>query len=158
MVGKPSRASVTLVTASPAAPAHDNTVAASTGEDTSKMMPKATVTATISSAAKRIHSTLRRGVRNHACDAVASKYGLLIYAMKTEMMVAGRPMTLPTFKLSGKELLVTDSFKYLGAFFADDGSMSREMDVQNVRALAAFCEFQDIWASPKLSSKQKMDV
>eukprot|EP00955_Chlamydomonas_euryale_P069495 360471-Chlamydomonas_euryale.AAC.4 len=47
-------------------------------------------------------------------------------------------MTLPIFKLSGKELLVTDSFKYLGSFFADDGSMSREMDVRNVRALAAF--------------------
>jgi len=77
-------------------------------------------------------------------------------------------MTLPTFKLCGKELLVTDSFKIqvsiytfitiLGSFFADDGSMSREMDVRNVRALAAFRQFQDIWASPKLSSKQKMDV
>eukprot|EP00955_Chlamydomonas_euryale_P118890 366565-Chlamydomonas_euryale.AAC.7 len=32
------------------------------------------------------------------------------------------------------------------------------MDVQNVRALAAFCQFQDIWASPKLSNKQKMGV
>jgi len=67
-------------------------------------------------------------------------------------------MPLPTVKLSGKELLATDSFKYLGSFFADDGSMSREMDVRNVRALAAFRQFQDIWASPKLSSKQKMDV
>eukprot|EP00955_Chlamydomonas_euryale_P118064 366517-Chlamydomonas_euryale.AAC.4 len=32
------------------------------------------------------------------------------------------------------------------------------MDVRNVRALAAFRPFQDIWASPKLSNKQKMDV
>eukprot|EP00955_Chlamydomonas_euryale_P099770 365242-Chlamydomonas_euryale.AAC.7 len=53
-------------------------------------------------------------------DALASKYGLFINASKTEIMVIGRPMTLPTFKLSGKELLVTDSFKYLGSFFADD--------------------------------------
>eukprot|EP00955_Chlamydomonas_euryale_P025390 267450-Chlamydomonas_euryale.AAC.1 len=67
-------------------------------------------------------------------------------------------MTLPTFKLSGKELLVTDSFKYSGSVFADDGSMSRETDVPNVRALAAFCQFQDIWASLKLSNKQKTDV
>eukprot|EP00955_Chlamydomonas_euryale_P084474 363970-Chlamydomonas_euryale.AAC.5 len=67
-------------------------------------------------------------------------------------------MTLPTFKLSDKELLATDSFKYLGSFFANEGSMSREMDVRNVRALAAFRQFQDIWASPKLSNKQKMDV
>eukprot|EP00955_Chlamydomonas_euryale_P064851 359093-Chlamydomonas_euryale.AAC.7 len=44
-------------------------------------------------------------------DAVASKYGRFIDAAKTEVMVVGRPMTLPTFKLSGKELLVTDSFK-----------------------------------------------
>eukprot|EP00955_Chlamydomonas_euryale_P041347 351960-Chlamydomonas_euryale.AAC.4 len=36
--------------------------------------------------------------------------------------------------------------------------MSRETDVRNVRALAAFCQFQDIWASLKLSNKQKMDV
>eukprot|EP00955_Chlamydomonas_euryale_P050367 354542-Chlamydomonas_euryale.AAC.4 len=57
-------------------------------------------------------------------------------------MVVGRPMTLPTFKLSGKELLVADSFKYLGSFFADDGSMSRKMDVRNVRALAAFRHFK----------------
>ena len=91
-------------------------------------------------------------------DAVASKYGLFINAAKTEIMVVGRPMTLPTFKLSGKELLVTDSFRYLGSFFADDGSMSREMDVRNVRALAAFRQFQDIWASPKLCTKRKMDV
>eukprot|EP00955_Chlamydomonas_euryale_P045597 353185-Chlamydomonas_euryale.AAC.1 len=88
-------------------------------------------------------------------DAVASKYGLFINAAETEIMVVRRPMTLPTFKLSGKELLVTDSLKYLGSFIADDRSMSREMDV---RALAAFCQFQDIWASPKLSNKQKMDM
>eukprot|EP00955_Chlamydomonas_euryale_P034173 349707-Chlamydomonas_euryale.AAC.2 len=67
---------------------------------------------------------------------------------QTEIMVVGQPITLPTFKLSGKELLVTDSFKYLESFFADDGSMRTEMDVRNVRALAAFCQFQDIWASP----------
>eukprot|EP00955_Chlamydomonas_euryale_P079459 363302-Chlamydomonas_euryale.AAC.12 len=73
-------------------------------------------------------------------------------------MVVGRSMTLPTFKTSGKELLVTDTFKYLGSFFADDGSLSREMDVRNVHALAAFRQFQDTWASPKLSNKQKMDV
>eukprot|EP00955_Chlamydomonas_euryale_P103589 365507-Chlamydomonas_euryale.AAC.6 len=66
-------------------------------------------------------------------------------------------MALPTFKFSGKELLVTDSFKYLGSVFAGDGSINREMDVCNVRALAAFRQFQDIWASPKLSNKQKMD-
>eukprot|EP00955_Chlamydomonas_euryale_P048636 354041-Chlamydomonas_euryale.AAC.6 len=47
-------------------------------------------------------------------------------------MVVGRPMTLPIFKLSGKELLVTNSFKHLGSVFADVGSMSREMDVRNV--------------------------
>eukprot|EP00955_Chlamydomonas_euryale_P104302 365555-Chlamydomonas_euryale.AAC.22 len=35
--------------------------------------------------------------------------------------------------------------------------MSRGMDVQNVRALATFCQFQDIRASPKLSNKQKID-
>eukprot|EP00955_Chlamydomonas_euryale_P012451 134098-Chlamydomonas_euryale.AAC.1 len=29
------------------------------------------------------------------------------------------------------------------------------MDVRNVRALAAFRQFQDMWASPKLSNKQK---
>eukprot|EP00955_Chlamydomonas_euryale_P075345 362292-Chlamydomonas_euryale.AAC.6 len=70
-------------------------------------------------------------------------------------MMVGRPITLPTFKLSGKELLVIDSFKYVGSFFADDGSMSREMDVC---ALAAFRQFQDTWASLKLSIKQKMDA
>eukprot|EP00955_Chlamydomonas_euryale_P042249 352242-Chlamydomonas_euryale.AAC.4 len=32
------------------------------------------------------------------------------------------------------------------------------MDVQNVRALAAFHRFQDIWTSPKLGTKRKMDV
>eukprot|EP00955_Chlamydomonas_euryale_P107719 365796-Chlamydomonas_euryale.AAC.17 len=50
-------------------------------------------------------------------------------------------------KLSGKELLVTDGFKYLGSFFADDESMSREMDVWNVHALAIICQFQYIWDS-----------
>eukprot|EP00955_Chlamydomonas_euryale_P048798 354078-Chlamydomonas_euryale.AAC.4 len=45
-------------------------------------------------------------------DSIAMKYGLFINAAKTEIMVVGRPMTLPTFKLSGKELLVTDTFKY----------------------------------------------
>eukprot|EP00955_Chlamydomonas_euryale_P090662 364560-Chlamydomonas_euryale.AAC.6 len=68
-------------------------------------------------------------------DAVASKNGFL-KAAKTEIRVVGRPMTLPTFKLSGKDLLITDSFKYLGAFVADDGLMSREMDVRSVCALA----------------------
>jgi len=34
-----------------------------------------------------------------------------------------------TSKFSGKELLVSDSFEYLGSFFADFGSMSREMYV-----------------------------
>eukprot|EP00955_Chlamydomonas_euryale_P029104 306706-Chlamydomonas_euryale.AAC.1 len=32
------------------------------------------------------------------------------------------------------------------------------MDVRNVRALAACRQLQDIWASPKLSNKQNMDV
>eukprot|EP00955_Chlamydomonas_euryale_P102296 365410-Chlamydomonas_euryale.AAC.4 len=32
------------------------------------------------------------------------------------------------------------------------------MDVHNFRAQAASRQFQDIWASPKLSIKQKMDV
>eukprot|EP00955_Chlamydomonas_euryale_P063458 358672-Chlamydomonas_euryale.AAC.5 len=73
-------------------------------------------------------------------------------------MVIGRPMTLPTFKLSGKQLLVTESFKYVGSFFADDGSTSRVIDVRNVRAMIAFRQFQDIWASPKLNNKQKMYV
>eukprot|EP00955_Chlamydomonas_euryale_P115185 366333-Chlamydomonas_euryale.AAC.11 len=48
-------------------------------------------------------------------DAVALKYGLFIYTAKTEIIMIGQPMTLPTFKLSGKELRVTDSFK-LGVF------------------------------------------
>eukprot|EP00955_Chlamydomonas_euryale_P071365 361052-Chlamydomonas_euryale.AAC.1 len=74
-------------------------------------------------------------------DAIASKYGLLINEAKTEIMVVGRIMPLPTFKPSGKELLVTDGSKYLGSFFADDGSMSREMHVRNVCALVAFCQF-----------------
>eukprot|EP00955_Chlamydomonas_euryale_P045098 353069-Chlamydomonas_euryale.AAC.6 len=56
--------------------------------------------------------------------AVASKYGLSTNAAKTEIMVVGRPVTLSTFQLSGKELLVTDSLTYLGSFFADDGSMN----------------------------------
>eukprot|EP00955_Chlamydomonas_euryale_P041748 352101-Chlamydomonas_euryale.AAC.3 len=47
----------------------------------------------------------------------------------TEIMVVGQPMTLPKSKLSGKGLLVTDIFKYLRSFFADGGSMSRDMDV-----------------------------
>eukprot|EP00955_Chlamydomonas_euryale_P045056 353051-Chlamydomonas_euryale.AAC.3 len=59
-------------------------------------------------------------------------------------MVVGRPMTLPTFNPYGKELLLPDCFKYTGSFFADDRSMSREMVVRNVRALAAFRQFQDI--------------
>eukprot|EP00955_Chlamydomonas_euryale_P067010 359715-Chlamydomonas_euryale.AAC.3 len=50
---------------------------------------------------------------------------LLINAAKTEIVVVEQPMASPTFKLSSKELLVTDSFKYLGPFFADDWSMSR---------------------------------
>eukprot|EP00955_Chlamydomonas_euryale_P003315 35562-Chlamydomonas_euryale.AAC.1 len=73
-----------------------------------------------------------------------SKYGLHINAAKTEVVVGGRPTTLPTFKLAGKELLVTDNFKYLGSFFADDGSMKREMDVRNVRAQAEFRHFQNV--------------
>eukprot|EP00955_Chlamydomonas_euryale_P082692 363759-Chlamydomonas_euryale.AAC.11 len=52
-------------------------------------------------------------------DAAASKYRLLIYAAKTEIMVIGRPTTLPTFKLSDIELLTADGFKYLGSFFAE---------------------------------------
>eukprot|EP00955_Chlamydomonas_euryale_P074081 361935-Chlamydomonas_euryale.AAC.6 len=60
---------------------------------------------------------------------------------KDEIMVVGRRVTLPLFKLSGKELLVTDSLTYLRSFFVDDGSMSRDMDVRNVHALAAFCQF-----------------
>eukprot|EP00955_Chlamydomonas_euryale_P082223 363690-Chlamydomonas_euryale.AAC.6 len=59
-----------------------------------------------------------------------------------EIMVVGRPMTLLTFKLSGKELLITGR------------SMSEDMDVQHVHALAAFHE---TWACPKLSNQQIMD-
>eukprot|EP00955_Chlamydomonas_euryale_P028497 300376-Chlamydomonas_euryale.AAC.1 len=77
-------------------------------------------------------------------DAAASKYALFIDAAKMEIKVVGRLMSLPTLKLSGKEPRVTDSFK--------------GMDVRNVRALAARRQFQDIWASPKLSNQQKMDV
>eukprot|EP00955_Chlamydomonas_euryale_P076200 362569-Chlamydomonas_euryale.AAC.3 len=67
-------------------------------------------------------------------------------------MVLGRPMNLPTRKLSGKELLTTGSFKYSGSFFADDGSMSREMGIRNVCALAAFHQLQGVRASPMLSN------
>eukprot|EP00955_Chlamydomonas_euryale_P075572 362362-Chlamydomonas_euryale.AAC.5 len=93
-----------------------------------------------------------------AVDVVAAKHGLFVNAAKTQIMVIGRPMALPTCKLSGKELLVADSFKYLGSFFADDGSTSSDMDVRSVRALATFCHFQVIWASCKLSYKQNMNA
>eukprot|EP00955_Chlamydomonas_euryale_P079920 363357-Chlamydomonas_euryale.AAC.19 len=54
-------------------------------------------------------------------DTIPSKYGLLINAAKTEVMVVGRPMTWPTWKLSIKELLATDTFKYFGVFLWDYG-------------------------------------
>eukprot|EP00955_Chlamydomonas_euryale_P062500 358393-Chlamydomonas_euryale.AAC.1 len=41
-------------------------------------------------------------------DAVASKYGLFVNAAKTEIMQVGRPMAVPTFKLSCRELLVPE--------------------------------------------------
>eukprot|EP00955_Chlamydomonas_euryale_P045334 353124-Chlamydomonas_euryale.AAC.3 len=37
-------------------------------------------------------------------DVVASENGLFMYAAKTQIMVVRRPLTLPTFQLSGKEL------------------------------------------------------
>eukprot|EP00955_Chlamydomonas_euryale_P072673 361474-Chlamydomonas_euryale.AAC.3 len=43
---------------------------------------------------------------------VVSEFGVVIDVGNTEIMVVGQPMILPTFKLSGKELLGTDSFKY----------------------------------------------
>eukprot|EP00955_Chlamydomonas_euryale_P108514 365856-Chlamydomonas_euryale.AAC.4 len=64
-------------------------------------------------------------------------------------------MALPTFKPSGKELLVTNSFQYLGSFFVDDGSMSREMDVQILRALAAFCQFPRHMSQPQAEQASK---
>eukprot|EP00955_Chlamydomonas_euryale_P114626 366292-Chlamydomonas_euryale.AAC.5 len=46
--------------------------------------------------------------------------------------------------IAGKELLVTDSFKYLGPFLADAKLMSRRMDVRHVRALVAVHQFQAV--------------
>eukprot|EP00955_Chlamydomonas_euryale_P094112 364831-Chlamydomonas_euryale.AAC.12 len=63
-------------------------------------------------------------------DEVASKYELFITSINTEIMVAGRPTTLPTFKLSGKELLVSrDADGGLMSRDADGGLMSRDVDV-----------------------------
>eukprot|EP00955_Chlamydomonas_euryale_P037052 350636-Chlamydomonas_euryale.AAC.2 len=90
--------------------------------------------------------------------AVASKYGFFNNAAETVTMMVGQHVTLLTFKLSGKQLLVTDSVKYFKSFIADGGSMSREMDVRNVHALAAFHQFQNIGASRKPNKKPKMDV
>eukprot|EP00955_Chlamydomonas_euryale_P112578 366141-Chlamydomonas_euryale.AAC.1 len=42
-------------------------------------------------------------------DAVALKCGLFINAAKKEVTLVGQLMALPTFQLSGKKLLVTDS-------------------------------------------------
>eukprot|EP00955_Chlamydomonas_euryale_P081195 363543-Chlamydomonas_euryale.AAC.3 len=83
-------------------------------------------------------------------DAVPSKHGLFVTAAKTESVVVGQLWTVATFKVSGKEPLVTDS-DYLGSFLAGDGSTSGAMDVRNVCAPAAFCKLQGTYVSPKLS-------
>mmetsp|Transcript_26507 Transcript_26507/g.78733 ORF Transcript_26507/g.78733 Transcript_26507/m.78733 type:complete len:89 (+) Transcript_26507:960-1226(+) len=62
--------------------------------------------------------------------------------------------------IAGKELLVTDcdqhcAKKYTGCFFADHKSMSGDVDVQNLHALAIFRELEYMWASSKLSNMQK---
>eukprot|EP00955_Chlamydomonas_euryale_P038756 351183-Chlamydomonas_euryale.AAC.2 len=45
------------------------------------------------------------GVLMGVADAVAPKCLFFIHAAKTEIVVVGRPTTLPTWKLSSKELL-----------------------------------------------------
>eukprot|EP00955_Chlamydomonas_euryale_P118065 366517-Chlamydomonas_euryale.AAC.5 len=58
-------------------------------------------------------AALRHGA-HQPLDGVDECLCARVCAAKTEVTVVGRPMTVPTFKLSGKELLVTDSVKYLG--------------------------------------------
>eukprot|EP00955_Chlamydomonas_euryale_P059342 357353-Chlamydomonas_euryale.AAC.2 len=92
-------------------------------------------------------------------DAVASKHGIFLNAAKTEMMVVGRLMTLPTLSrslsptlsLSGEELLAAGSFRYLGYCFAEDGSMS----VEKYHALAALCQFKRYMGQPQAEQYAK---
>eukprot|EP00955_Chlamydomonas_euryale_P007959 83949-Chlamydomonas_euryale.AAC.1 len=79
-------------------------------------------------------------------DALASKAGLFIHGVKTEIVVVGQPVTLPTFLRSGKEQLLTVSLTYLGSFLANDGLMTRGMSITSVH-WSRSVGFQGIWAS-----------
>eukprot|EP00955_Chlamydomonas_euryale_P056818 356565-Chlamydomonas_euryale.AAC.6 len=74
-----------------------------------------------------------------------------------EIMVVWRPMTLPHL-LCDKELLVTDSFKYFASFFAYDGAMGEGWTLETSVHWPYIRQFQDVWASLKLTYRQKMDA
>eukprot|EP00955_Chlamydomonas_euryale_P096653 365025-Chlamydomonas_euryale.AAC.17 len=97
---------------------------------------------------------------SHSCprQAVESLHYYQVRRCTADRCISGVVALLCSGELAFPADLPDHFVVLVGMVGAGDWSMSREMDAHNVHAMAAFCQLQDIWASLKLSNKQKMDM
>jgi hypothetical protein len=93
-------------------------------------------------------------------DVVASKYGMMINASKTEVQIehAGEETVIPLFSVSSGAVKITNEFKYLGSWIGEDCSLDKEMRVRMGNAVGIHHSFDKIWANPGMPLKSKMKV
>lgn len=92
-------------------------------------------------------------------DEESARLGLFINASKTEIQIHDPQInTLPSFNVSTGPVSTCEHFKYLGAWFAEDGKLMKEIKVRKARVLGKFHEFDKLWANKKLKLRSKMRV
>jgi hypothetical protein len=80
-----------------------------------------------------------------------------INAAKTKLMRAG-PGVDPVVSLGGTQLEVVSQIKYLGSWFASDGSMDREISARISAAFGAVQRMEDTWKSRQNSVGYKITL
>ena len=91
-------------------------------------------------------------------DVVASEFGMLINASKTEIQIHNFEGDLPPFNISTGSVTMANDFKYLGSWVQNDGSMDKEINVRRGRALGIFHSYEKVWAHKKLPVASKMAI
>ena len=85
----------------------------------------------------------------HVLEAVCLRWGMRVSVAKTKLMRAG-PGADPVVSLGGSQLEVVPTVKYLGSWFASDGSMDREITARRGAAIGAARRLGDLWDNKKI--------
>ena len=91
-------------------------------------------------------------------DDTFSKWGLEMSLKKTKVMVVGSEQTPAAFHLARGHIETVPSFKYLGSYLTNDGSVRLEISQRIKAAGYAFHKLQSLWKDKHVKEAIKVKV